>query len=65
MLSIILGAMTVAVLALGFLVGITSDRSHEYGSQLEKFILSKNPQNTADVERYTIEFHRAFDKGFL
>jgi len=27
-----------------------------YGSTLERYIVSRNPQNPADIERYTTEF---------
>ncbi len=30
------------------------DRS--YGTTLEQYIVSRNPQNPADIERYTTEF---------
>jgi hypothetical protein len=29
----------------------------DYGSQLESYITSRNPQNEGDVERYTREYH--------
>jgi len=29
---------------------------HTYGSSLERYIVSRNPQHPADIERYTIEF---------
>jgi hypothetical protein len=29
-----------------------------YGSDLEKYILSKNPQNSGDVERLTFEYNQ-------
>jgi hypothetical protein len=29
----------------------------DYGSQLESYITSKNPQNEGDVERFTREYH--------
>ena len=29
-----------------------------YSSKLEEYIVSHDPQNEADVERLTIEFHR-------
>ena len=28
-----------------------------YGCDLEDYIVSRNPQNCGDVERYTIEYH--------
>jgi hypothetical protein len=32
--------------------------SNSYSSRLEEYIVSRNPQSEADVERLTIEFHR-------
>jgi hypothetical protein len=29
-----------------------------YGSNLEKYIVSKNPKTLADVEQYTLEYER-------
>jgi hypothetical protein len=31
--------------------------SGDYGTQLESYITSKNPQTEGDVERYTREYH--------
>jgi hypothetical protein len=31
-------------------------KSRSYGSDLEAYIISKNPQNTADVEKYAREY---------
>jgi hypothetical protein len=38
---------------LSFLQGMT------YQSRMEEYVASKNPQNTGDVERYTLEYQRA------
>jgi hypothetical protein len=38
---------------IGFLQGMT------YQSRLEEYVASKHPQNTGDVERYTLEYQRA------
>lgn len=68
MLSFIAGTIGVAFLSvttLLLLCGLFSEKYYTYGSQLENFIISKNPQNTADVERLTIEYQRKFDKGLL
>ena len=66
MLSFIAGTIGVALLGIiTLLCGLFSEKYYTYGSQLENFIISKNPQNTADVERLTIEYQRKFDKGLL
>lgn len=35
--------------------GIMAD---QYGRNLEKYILSKNPKTLADIEKYTLEYER-------
>ena len=35
-----------------------------YGSKLEEYITSRNPQDTADVERFTRDFQNK-EKNFL
>jgi len=32
--------------------------SNQYGSELEKYIINKNPKTLADVERYALEYNR-------
>jgi hypothetical protein len=39
--------------------------SETYGSRLEEYIASHNPQNTYDVERLANEFDKQNSKGFL
>lgn len=34
-----------------------------YGTELEQYIISNNPQSTYDVERLTIEFDRKKTRG--
>lgn len=36
-----------------------------YGSNLERYILSKRPQTVFDVEHYTIEYERRTNKGWI
>ena len=31
---------------------------NRYGSDLEKYIVSKDPKTLADIEYYTLEYHR-------
>jgi hypothetical protein len=32
-------------------------KNKTYGSELEQYIVSRYPQNSGDVERYTLEYH--------
>jgi hypothetical protein len=32
--------------------------SETYGTELEKYIVGRNPQDVGDIERLTYEFHR-------
>lgn len=32
--------------------------SNRYSSELEKYIVSHNPQSEADIERLTVEYHK-------
>ena len=42
------------------------DRPQTYGSELEAYIVSKNPQSTYDVEYWTAQFDkRQTEKGWL
>lgn len=36
-----------------------------YGSSLEQYILDRNPQSSADVERLTFEFNMKQTRGYL
>lgn len=36
-----------------------------YGSALERYIVSRNPQDIGDIERFTQEFDRKQSEGFL
>lgn len=42
---------------LGTLIAFLGFFTDSYGSQLEKYIISKNPKDAGDVERYTLEFN--------
>lgn len=37
--------------------------SKSYGSELEQYIISRDPKNTGDVERYTIEYNSKVSKS--
>ena len=38
---------------------------YNYGSDLEKYIISQNPSCSADVERLTVEYNTKISRGFL
>ena len=38
---------------------------YNYGSNLEQYIMDRNPQNSADVERLTVEFNNKQARGYL
>lgn len=61
---LILGTIVVAVFG-GVLplMGMISEKKH-YGNELERYILSRNPQNEADVERFQNEYTRKQIKLF-
>ena len=39
--------------------------STTYGSRLEEYIVSKNPQDTSDIERLTRDYEIASSKRYL
>jgi hypothetical protein len=60
MLGVLLGLAVFAVLAITGLY-----KNNSYGSDLEKFISSKNPSSTYDVEKYTKEYEYKQSQRFL
>jgi hypothetical protein len=36
---------------------------HEYGSELERYIMAHNPESTHDIERLTRDFERKNNSG--
>lgn len=46
------------------LIALASE-SNTYGSQLEEYIVSKNPQDTADIERLARDYQMASSKRYL
>ena len=49
---------------IGPLVALAS-QSNTYGSRLEEYIVSKNPQDTSDIERLTREYELSSSKRYL
>jgi hypothetical protein len=51
--------IVVLVLAgLGTFFGFIAMFADTYGSDLEKYIVSRNPQHAGDVERLTVEYNQ-------
>jgi len=43
---------------LGMLIAFLGFSTNTYGTELEKYIVSRNPQDAGDIERLTHEFTR-------
>jgi hypothetical protein len=59
--------MLILIISVVLLVaGIKIARDHQtYGSTLEQYITSRNPQNAGDVERLTVEYNNKLTRGEL
>ena len=60
--------MTLGALAMVGIVGpliAMASESNTYGSRLEEYIVSKNPQDTSDIERLTRDYEIASSKRYL
>ena len=65
MVSILLTICGLAMVGIiGPLVALANE-SNTYGSRLEEYIVSKNPQDTADIERFTRDYEIASSKRYL
>jgi len=65
MISVLLTIGALAMVGiLGPLFAMVSE-SNTYGSKLEEYIVSKNPQDTADVERLQRDYEIASSKRYL
>ena len=60
---LILGAIAMVGI-IGPLIAMASE-SNTYGSRLEQYIVSKNPQDTSDIDRLTKEYELASSKRYL
>jgi hypothetical protein len=54
-----------AAVGAGIIVPMVTSKSQTYGSQLEKYIVSNNPTDTADVERLTREYNQKSKGSYL
>ena len=66
MISVLLTVGALAIVGIvGPLFALASEKHATYGTKLEHYIISHNPQNAADVERLTVEFDRKSKGTFL
>jgi hypothetical protein len=66
MISVLLTIGALAMVGIiGPLVGLASKSQSTYGSDLEQYINSRNPQDTADVERMARDYHLSSSKRYL
>lgn len=64
MLGILLSLGAVAIVGV-VLPAITESKNSTYGSELESYINSHSPRDTADVERLTKEYDQKASRRFL
>jgi hypothetical protein len=60
--------LTIGALAMVGIIGplfAMVSESNTYGSKLEEYIVSKNPKDTADVERLQRDYEIASSKRYL
>ena len=66
MISVLLTIGALAMVGiLGPLIALVSETQSTYGSQLEQYIVSKQPQDVADIERYTRQYELESSKRYL
>jgi len=64
MVSVLLTIGALAMIGIiGPLIAMASEST--YGTQLEKYIASKQPQDVADIERYTRQYEIESSKRYL
>jgi hypothetical protein len=65
MISILLTIVALAMVGVIVPLIALASESNTYGSRLEEYIVSKNPQDTADIERLTRDYEIASSKRYL
>jgi len=60
----LIGLLILALAYAGYKIAKSSNNT-TYGSSLEHYITSRNPQHSGDVERLTVEYHMKVSKGVL
>lgn len=64
MISVLLSVLVLAVMGIIIpLSGLIGEKT--YGSNLEDYITSRNPQDTADVERFARDYDQKSKRSFL
>ena len=66
MISVLLTIGALAMVGIiGPLFALISETQTTYGSQLEQYIISKQPQDVADIERFTRDYQLESSKRYL
>lgn len=60
----LIGLLVIGLAYAGYIVAKSSKTSN-YGSSLEHYISSHNPQHSGDVERLTVEYNMKVSRGLL
>ena len=60
----LIGLLILALAYTGYRIAKSSNNT-TYGSSLEHYITSQNPQHSGDVERLTVEYHMKVSRGLL
>ena len=60
----LIGLLIITLAYAGYKVA-KSSKTSEYGSSLEHYITSRNPQHSGDVERLTVEYNMKVSRGIL
>jgi hypothetical protein len=50
---------------LGAILGLLKKLQYNYGTDMERYILQRNPQTAADVEKLTFEYNSNQNRRFL
>ena len=62
--NMLIGLLILALAYAGYKIAKSSNNT-TYGSSLEHYITSRNPQHSGDVERLTVEYNMKVSKGVL
>jgi hypothetical protein len=66
MVSILLTIGALAMVGIiGPLIALVSESQSTYGTEMEQYIISKQPQDVADIERYTRQYELNSSKRYL
>ena len=65
MISVLLTVGVIAGVGIVLPLATSSVKADTYGSKLEDYIISKNPQDSSDIERLTREYDLSASKRFL